>query len=269
MRHNHDSWLEDRNCLMEILPAKLARSPRFHHQDLTDMKETEGLSPRDEQFARQLIQEAAALSSIPRRIDLISARLLGLPYIVHPLIGSATVPEQMTARLDGFDCVTFVETVLALATSRSVERFVERLRELRYASGQVNWHHRLHYMTEWSAANIQRGFLKDMTLGEGAIPCTRQLSYIAGLPPRTAHFRYFPKTAFEYTSRWLTDGDLIFFVSQNRHLDTYHVGLLVRRGETLLLRHARHMRHRVYEQPLAEFLRVSKTPGFIINRVNY
>jgi hypothetical protein len=89
------------------------------------------------------------------------------------------------------------------------------------------------------------------------------------LLPRQAQFRYFPKSALEYVSRWLIDGDLIYFVSNDKDLDTYHIGLIIRQGERLLLRHARHMRHRVFEQPLADFVRVIHSPGFIVNRVNY
>src|SRR5262249_34728006 len=167
----------------------------------------------------------------------------------------------------GFDCVTYVETVLALSISRSVEEFLMNLRELRYDDGKVEWAKRLHYTTDWAAHHIRHNFLRDMTLGDETVVIEKTLSFIEGLRPKRVRIRYYPKIQYSAVSRWLTDGDILYFLSMRRDLDTFHMGAVFRDGDQLSIRHARHMRHRVLEQPLAEFVRAIKSPGFIVNRV--
>ena len=62
-----------------------------------------------------LITEAQSKGSISAKIDFISATLRGTRYYGHSLIGGPRRPEQFIVRDDGFDCITFCETVLAAA----------------------------------------------------------------------------------------------------------------------------------------------------------
>ncbi len=223
---------------------------------------------RDAELARRLIAEARAVASTAGRAKLISSRFIGVPYIVNPLAGSPNGSERLVVRFDGFDCITYVETVLALSLARDVREFTAKLAEIRYENGQVEWAKRLHYTSDWAAYQVRRGLLRDMTQDEGAVIREKTLSFIPGLEPKTIKLRYYPKEQFGYVSRWLTDGDLIYFLSTRRNLDFFHVGFVFREGDRLLIRHARHMRRRVFEQPLAEFVNVVKSPGFIVNRLN-
>ena len=81
------------------------------------------------------------------RIDVISRHFLGRPYKPNPLIGTADTPEVFAASLDGFDCVTYIETVVALYRSFSVDDFTNWLRKIRYDRGLIQWARRNHYMT--------------------------------------------------------------------------------------------------------------------------
>jgi hypothetical protein len=150
------------------------------------------ISEADRRVMQQLLNEARAYPTIGARMNVISARLLGRPYITHPLIGSPTQPEQFVTRMDGFDCVTYLETVLALAAARDVESALERLRALRYAKGKISYATRLHYTTHWNRANIQLGFLQDLTQGDGTLERTKTLNLLRSLAPQTETFRYFP-----------------------------------------------------------------------------
>lgn len=196
----------------------------------------------------------------------ISARFLGFPYQVNPLIGSAQGAEVFVARLDGFDCVTFMETVLAFAWAKDVPEFLALLREIRYAQGQVSWLARHHYATDWARQNIRRGFLRNLTVGEGTLVKQKRLDILPGLRPRMACFRYFPKRKLGRVGQRLTDGDLIFFVSTRPGLDVFHTGLIFRDDDRLILRHAARSRGGVVEQELAEFVGANRMPGFIIMR---
>ncbi len=220
----------------------------------------------DQKQIRQLLKEASTLPSVGQRMKFISARLLGTPYFVNPLIGSMTEPEVFVATLAGFDCVTFMETVLALARVGQVEGFLELLREIRYTHGKVEWRKRHHYATDWARHNIWHGLLRDCTRGEGTMIKTKALKTVAGLRPRIVSFRYFPKRKLPRISRQLADGDLIFFVSTRKGLDVFHTGIVFREGDRVILRHAARSRGGVVEQELAEFVKANRMPGFIIAR---
>lgn len=234
----------------EVLSALLTQTPQS----------------RDAQLIRELLLESRAVKSISGRLKLLSARLLGAPYNRKPLIGSATEAEVLVTRMDSFDCVTFLETLLALARIKTAEDFPAELRKLRYANGEVTYRNRLHYATDWSRHLVQRGVLMEMTLGEESLPREKMLSYVKALPPKIAFFRYFPKQRIDSVSRWLLDGDVIYFVSGRDGLDVSHMGLIVRDNQRLLMRHATRSHHSVFEQDLFEFFRLNKMSGFIINR---
>src|SRR5579885_1333736 len=103
----------------------------------------------DRRRAEQLLHAARGESSVARRIEIFSRILLGRPYRSSPLIGSAATPEVFIAALDGFDCVTYIESVLALARATGVAGFLTSLRRIRYERGRVRWESRNHYMTRW------------------------------------------------------------------------------------------------------------------------
>ncbi len=224
------------------------------------------IKPQDARLARKLIAEANTEPDLAQRIRIISSQFIGYPYLVNPLIGSQTEPEVLVTRMDGFDCLTYLETVLALAGSADTEDFLVRLREIRYEKGVIDWRTRLHYTTDWSRYHVRRKFLIDLTRGEETVARTKRLDFLEGLKSKDAHFRYFPKRKLKTVSRRLVDGDLIYFVSTRKGLDVFHVGLIVRRDDRVLMRHAARSRGAVVEQELSEFFNANRMSGFIINR---
>ena len=225
-----------------------------------------GVLEKDRRILEQLLAEAQRQPTLAARMKLISARLLGQPYILHPLIGSVSEPEQFVVRMDGFDCVTFIETVLASSTSTTVDGFLNRLRQLRYANGEVSYLTRMHYTTDWHAAQVRSGFFQDLTQGPQIAERAKMLNGVPGLPPRNVTVRYFPKSKLAAVSPALQDGDLIYFVAGRRWLDTNHVGLLFRQDGQLRIRHASHRLGGVVEQTLAAYFAANEMIGFIVAR---
>ena len=67
----------------------------------------------------RLIEQAQRAKARFRNGSISSPRALrGTRYLGYTLIGGPRRPEQFVARDDGFDCVTFCETVLAAAIAR-------------------------------------------------------------------------------------------------------------------------------------------------------
>jgi hypothetical protein len=216
---------------------------------------------------QRLLSEIKSYGSVGSRIEVLSRHLVGRPYQINPLIGSADTPEVFTVSLEAFDCVTFVETILALSMASSVDQFIERLRKIRYEGGRIAWQRRNHYMTGWIRSNFKAGFVRPLSLA--AVPSVsknRLLNDVPGLPPVRVRFTCFPKRAISKLSEHIQTGDLIFFASTRNRLDVFHCGIVVVNGTRVLVRHASRSGGGVVEQDLSEFLKVNRMAGVIIAR---
>ena len=75
------------------------------------------------------------------------AEYLGAPYVNDPLGEGAGYDTDPLIRTDAFDCLTYVETVLACGD-------VERLTQIRYADGVADFTHRNHFFVgDWLKNN--------------------------------------------------------------------------------------------------------------------
>jgi hypothetical protein len=216
----------------------------------------------------QLLSKTKPHSSAASRIDALSRHFLGRPYQPNPLIGSAHTAEVFTASLDSFDCVTYLETVLALSCARNVDDFAERLRKIRYERGSVQWQRRNHYMTLWIRNNARAGLLRPVSIP--AVPTVtidRVLNVVPGLAPQRTRMKCVPKRAVPRLARYLQTGDLIFFASTRKHLDVFHAGIIVRDRDKVLIRHASRSQGLVVEQELSDFLKANRMTGVIVVRL--
>ncbi len=211
---------------------------------------------------------AHGLPTLAARLHAVSGYLLGRPYAVTPLIGSPSEPEVLVTRLDAFDCVTFVETVLALATAARPEELEIRLRHLRYEGGRVAWASRNHYTSQWMERNEAAGLVCPVA-AEAWItePNARVLDALDGYPSQRRRLSYLPLEALAALEEEGRSGDVVGFVSTRPHLDVFHVGLLARTGDGgLRLRHASRSAGQVVDQGLDEFIAGNELPGVMVVR---
>jgi len=226
--------------------------------------EPRGLSRRR---VEQLLSEAKHDRFVAGRIDVLSRRFLGHSYQSNPLIGSADTAEVFTASLDGFDCVTYIETIVALARASNVDEFIEGLRKIRYAQGRIQWELRNHYMTRWIRNNVSERIIRPVSIQ--AVPILsreRVLNVVPGIAAQRTRVKCVPKPGVSRLEAHLQSGDLIFFVSTRKHLDVFHAGIVVRDGKRVLMRHASRSRGLVVEQDLTEFLKTNRMAGVIVVR---
>lgn len=220
----------------------------------------------DRQRIGALVRSVRPRRDVGSRIEWISRQWLGHPYRECPLGGSPDEVETLTASTAGFDCVTYVESVLALASADSVEEFVDNLRLIRYRDGVVGWATRNHYMTGWIRENERAGFVRNRTRGRGVVRRERCLNGVEGLPESRVRVASLPKAEFLSRPEDVRTGDLAFFASTRRNLDVFHCGILVRARGTIRLRHAARSRGRVVEEPLEDFLGRNRMVGVILVR---
>ncbi len=77
----------------------------------------------------------------------VGEKYLGTPYLIDPLGEEQETDTDPLIRYDGFDCVTFVETVLA-------DEDEEKLTKIRYKNGQVSFFNRNHFIeSDWLKNN--------------------------------------------------------------------------------------------------------------------
>lgn len=106
-------------------------------------------------------------TSMAERIDWFSGQFKGTPYILGSLGEgpNARYDQYPQYRIDGFDCDTYVNTILALALANSLDTFKQCLEYSRYKDGTISYLNRNHFTSiDWNANNQQRGMLKDITL---------------------------------------------------------------------------------------------------------
>jgi len=207
-----------------------------------------------EQRIAKLIVEARKYPKISQRMDFISAALRGTRYRGYTLIGGPHRPEKFVLRDDAFDCVTYLETVLAAANARKPEEFDGLLRKIRYHNGVVEWRQRNHYFFDWCQRNVDNGLCRWLTLpGETVIrkTCDSQ----KGLETRRFTMHVIPRAALLANKAMLQTGDIVGFVSHRADLDYFHAGMIVLKHDgTLLLRHAAESERRVLDEPMVRFL---------------
>ena len=182
------------------------------------------------------------------RLTLLSGMLLDRPYRPNPLVGDAEQDEQLVSRLDSFDCVTFVESVWALAEAEDPDGLVPALQALRYHDGRIAWSRRNHYTSQWIARNEEAGLLERVGVDRWTrVGEPRTLSALASHPPVA----------------W--DPVCLPVDSTRDDLDVFHVGLLIATSP-LRLRHAGRSAGRVVDEPLTAFLERNDTPGLLVAR---
>lgn len=230
------------------------------------LKAKETLIGPDPAEAERILNDLRGETDLGQRIDHISELFLGRRYVESSLGGGVELPEELRVSLNAFDCVTFIEAVLALALAGAIDEFIDTIRRIRYEDGEINWFSRNHYMIDWARNNEQCGFITNIASGPDTAEKTCTLSLIPGLPLKTTTFRYFPTQSLVEFADGIETGDLILFVSTTETLDVFHTGLLVETDGRFLLRHATRTAGVVIDQDLVEFMSQNEMAGFILLR---
>ena len=167
--------------------------------------------------------------------------------------------EKLIVTLNKFDCVLFVETVLALSRGIAVkdynyQNFVRRIEEQRYANGKMNGYcSRLHYFSEWIDDNHKRQTVENITAKLGGIPMDKKLNFMsqhrssypqmaddeaiyqcrvaveADLAKTTVN--YIPTNRIESIYSQLKPGDIVAVATDIKGLDVTHTGFVYRNAD--------------------------------------
>jgi len=172
--------------------------------------------PADPDFERLLAWTAAlrdrglgrAASPIGASAVRVGELAAGTPYEPSMLEaylragGSPSDQEPLTLSLTRFDCVTLVESCLAVARvagdqgAPTWERFGREIERMRYRGGERRGYtSRLHYFSEWIADGAKRGLVRDLGAELGGVEDRRPLRFM------TRHRASYPAFADEQVYR--------------------------------------------------------------------
>ena len=104
--------------------------------------------------------------SMTDRIKYFSKALLNKPYILGALGegDSGLFDQEPLYRTDGFDCLTYVETVMSLAFANNLQEFANCMDIVRYQNGQVSFETRNHFTSlDWNPNAQKHGLIQDIT----------------------------------------------------------------------------------------------------------
>ncbi|MFL5537670.1 MAG: N-acetylmuramoyl-L-alanine amidase-like domain-containing protein, partial [Longimicrobiaceae bacterium] len=126
-----------------------------------------------------------------RAVARVGELALGSPYRAYTLEeylaapGASPWTEPLTAYLTAFDCVSLVESALAIARTAAHphpdwDNFTREIERMRYRGGvREGYPSRLHYFSEWISDNARRGLLRELGPELGAIDDTRPLRFMS------------------------------------------------------------------------------------------
>tara|TARA_R110000744_G_scaffold98432_3_gene190224 strand:+ start:818 stop:1615 length:798 start_codon:yes stop_codon:yes gene_type:complete len=217
------------------------------------------------------------------------------PYVAKTLeIGDT---ETLVVNLQGLDCTTFVENVLAFSKllrqkDPSFNTFIKNLEVIRYKDGELDGYaSRLHYFSEWIANNAEKGILKDITGEIGGREITKDINFMSthrDLYPFLADEANFDKikASENYLNSQaicvlaqdkiaenedlIQSGDIIALATSINGLDVTHTGIATREKDGRIhLLHAStsSMEVEVSKKPLAEYLKgIKSNTGIMVAR---
>ena len=244
-----------------------------------------------------VLQKTKEIKDINQRVIAITQEFIGTPYVG----GTLNVPEEeeLYVNTTALDCLTFVETVAALAKASEVENptvndFLKNLRSIRYRDGKINGYpSRLHYISEWSINNEKRGNFKEITgeydLSEKKVKTIDFMTKNSHLYPalnnkevleaikenekalQDLHYSLIPTGEVENAAKnFLRSGDIVAIETTKDGLDVSHVGIVNIKNGTPYLIHASSKYKKVLNDtlPLKDYLKRQKSPGIRVFRLS-
>ncbi|MCM4167975.1 DUF1460 domain-containing protein [Arenibacter sp. H213] len=221
---------------------------------------------------------------------------MGIPYVAKTLeIGDK---ESLVVNLQGLDCTTFVENVLAFSymlqqDQTDFDSYVKHLETIRYKNGVLSGYaSRLHYFSEWIANNEEKGLLQDLTAEIGGKESSKEINFMSthrDLYPflkdsknykkiqeseqflKNQSICILPQDQIQENEHLIKSGDIIALTTSIKGLDITHTGIATREADGRIhLLHAStgSMEVEVTKQPLVDYLKnIKSNTGIMVARV--
>jgi hypothetical protein len=256
-------------------------------------------TPRDVEIFRETVaraeQEGLDTLGLGEIMVRVGRWFVGNTYTPHTL--DPPGPERLIVNLREFDCVTYVESMLALGRvirdgGGRFGDFTDELRRIRYRHGTLDGYtSRLHYFSEWIADNEDKGLVDDVAERLDGVQDDERIDFMTthvdaypqldGNPDRVERIReveqrlsargrlYVPQSQIAGVADGIRNGDIIAATSSVDGLDIAHTGLALWQDGDLHLMHAPLIGSvvEISEQPLAvRIRRIDGQDGIMVAR---
>ena len=183
---------------------------------------------------------------------LIGQFFIGAPYLANRL--SKSNPEKVYFSFADFDCVTYVENVLALYNSKGNHiQFSENLIKIRY-NDSISYENRNHYLTSGLEKLVKLKILTPINNPFNSKSVFKSIDYLSehvnnkhidrskliktenSISSRPIY--YFDSMNDSDTKNLIQNGDVIAFLSSRNDLDFKHVGFVYIKNNKKYILHA-------------------------------
>ncbi|MEB8328123.1 DUF1460 domain-containing protein [Flavobacteriaceae bacterium KMM 6897] len=219
----------------------------------------------------------------------------GVPYVAKTLEIGTT--ESLVVNLQGLDCTTYVENVLAFGSmlrkhKTDFDSFTSTLEQIRYEAGKMDGYaSRLHYFSYWIRDNVNKGFVQDITADIGGLENNKEINFMGthrDLYPflkNDQNFNrilqmekslngqpicYLPQNQISTNEHLIQSGDIIALTTSIEGLDITHTGFATREADGRIhLLHASTgtMQVEVSDLPLVDYLKkIKSNTGIMVVR---
>lgn len=227
--------------------------------------------------AKELWLNAISKKGLNERIRYFSEALKETPYNLGPTGEGfkGKIDSKPVFRLDSVDCVTYMESVLALTFAPHEDSLLSTLKQIRYLNGEVSYLNRKHYfVADWIQKSDFAKVLEDKNtqIMKRTLP-KKKFFKNKGIDfsnDEKIEFAYLPlDKAKDFASKnWNGVSEIrgVGFVFAGDVVDVFHVGfLLLNPGEKPIFRHASQISGKVIDQTLESYLEKSKKkiPGIV------
>ncbi len=276
------------------------KRPQTYKDDSPDDTITQhiAIAPADSITLKELFKTAGEeqWDTLPREtlISRVAKHFLHTGYVA----GSLEQPgeERLVINLQGLDCTTYLENVLAISKIISKKAFTfpdfsNQLMQIRYRQGKIaDYPSRLHYFSDWLHDNERKGNIDLVKFAELAEPLEKQINFMTehtgsyeklsdtafvnAVRAQEAELNgrdvfYLPQEKIHLAEKLIESGDIIAITTSIPGLDVMHVGLAIRENGTLHLIHASSDLKEVVisDKSLADFVKTNKNmDGIMVAR---
>ena len=227
----------------------------------------------------------------------VAKSFLNRPYKAHTLEGNN--PEKLVVNLREFDCLSYVETCIAMGLTYrknyiSFDKYESYLKRLRYYNkGKIKgYESRIHYFSDWLYTHDNDGLMEDITPSLGGIEWKKNVNFMSthwnkypflnntSLQEKIQkieekmngqNYSFVPKSKVKSIENQMMNGDIVAITTNIEGLDITHVGFAIRlQDKRIYLLHAssEFKRVMVTDKPLAEYLAKNKAQtGIMVARL--
>ncbi len=256
-------------------------------------------TPLDRQLYQEKVKVLESLKATSFADSLVSIGMsfLGTPYAEKTLEIGKT--ETLVINLQGLDCTTFVENVLAFSLvlqekDASLSAFAKHLKTIRYRDGVLDGYpSRLHYFSDWIRNNEQKGLVKNLSKELNGKALEKAINFMGThrelypfLKDDTNFERildmetqlaketlwYIPKAKIAVQEAQLRAGDIIALATNINGLDVTHTGFAVCGPQNRIhLLHASTVGEVVIsKEPLTDYLqKIKHNIGIMVARPSF